>query len=504
MRELIIKAEKITKVYPDGTVALRDVDFEVKEREIHGLLGENGAGKTTLTKIIYGILQPTNGRLMVNGKEVSFRRPHDALKEGIGMVQQHFALVDSFTVLENILLGTGVNPRGKEAKKVVEKVLDICNRTGLSIPINEKVENLSVGERQRVEILKLLNRNVRLLILDEPTSSLTPGETDELFKVLLSLKEEGKSIVFITHKLREVMQICDRITVLRKGVVTGNLNKNDATPQLLARLMVGKEVELIVNKEPLQPGNEVLRVEDLTVLDSNGKEKVRNVFLTVREYEIYGIAGVEGNGQTELAEAISGMRHVFKGRIILSGKDITNLTPKKIRRAGAALIPEDRTKTGLILDMDLNENVLLGKQREPAFRTRFLTLSWKRISEFADKLVRAFEIVVPRGLSKVKSMSGGNQQKVVVSRELSTEPVFILASQPTRGLDVASTEYMRNLLLKMRSKGKAILLISADLDEVLQLSDRVAVMYEGRIIGEFDPKLTPREKVGMMMGGIRS
>ncbi len=494
----------MTKIYPDGTVALKNVDFELNHGEIHGLLGENGAGKTTLTKIIYGIIRPTRGEIFVEGKNVSFRRPKDALKSGIGMVQQHFALVGSFTAFENIVLGTGVNPRGKDARLTREEIMKICEKTGLKVPLDEKVENLSLGTRQRVEILKMLYRNVKVLILDEPTSSLTPNETDELFSTLISLKEQGRSVIFITHKLKEVMQVCDRITVLRKGAVSGKINAKDSTPNMLAKMMVGRDVELVLTRRESEPGEEILKVENLVVHDNMGREAVRGVSFSLRRGEILGIAGVEGNGQTELAEALSGIRKVSSGKILLNKIDISGLTPREIRKVGAALIPEDRTKTGLILDMNLEENILLGKHRDREFLAGSFTISWTKVRNFVRKLVERFSIVAPSTLTSVRSLSGGNQQKVVVSRELSSEPTFVLACQPTRGLDVSSTEYMRNLILEMRSKGKAILLISADLDEVLQLSDRVAVMFEGRIMDIIPSKNVTRERIGLLMGGVSS
>ena len=498
----ILQTKGITKVYPDGTVALRNVDFELGKGEIHGLLGENGAGKTTLTKVIYGILKPTRGEIFVDGRKVSFRRPHDALQNGIGMVQQHFALVESFTAFENIVLGTGINPKGREASRVKQEIRQISERTGLKIPLDERVENLSLGARQRVEILKMLHRNVKVLILDEPTSSLTPNETNELFKTLLSLKDESRSVIFITHKLNEVMQICDKITVLRKGFVSGKLSVKEATPNILARMMVGRDVELLLSRKSSQPGEEVLKVENLVVLDNLSREAVKGISFSVKRGEIFGIAGVEGNGQTELAEAISGMRKIKAGRIILDGRDISQLTPREIRKAGASLIPEDRVKTGLILEMNFEENVILGKHRDREFLSGQIAISWARVRRFAKKLIERFNILVHDTAASVKSLSGGNQQKVVVSRELSSEPVFVLACQPTRGLDVSSTEYMRNLILEMRSKGKGILLISADLDEVMQLSDRIAVMFEGRIMDIIPSEYVTKEKVGLLMGGV--
>ena len=477
--EALVRASQIAKTYPDGTVALKGVDFEIKRGEIHGLLGENGAGKTTLTKILSGILKPTTGRLYVRGNEVNLRRPQDALALGIGMVHQHLALVKRFTAFENILLGTKETPRGRGADRLHDEIVALCEKVGLKVPLDELVENLSLGVQQRVEIVKMLYRKVVVLILDEPTSSLTPTETDELFKTLRRIREEGKGIVFITHKLREVMEVCDKITVLRQGEVTGVTSSKESDRRALARMMVGRDVVLELRREPSTPGEPVLDVRSMTVLNNAHVPAVKAVTFEVRRGEIFSIAGVEGNGQTELSEALSGVRPVKSGTVKLSRKDISKASPRAIRRIGAALIPEDRGLTGLVTEMNLEENVILGKLREKQFSGGGISISWAKVTEFARSLIARFGIVAPGTKSAVKSLSGGNQQKVVVSRELSSEPDFILASQPTRGLDVASTEYMRKLLLNARNNRKGVLLVSSDLDEVLQLSDRIGVMYEG-------------------------
>jgi len=499
----LIKTVNLTKVYPDGTVALKGVDFDVQKGEIHGLLGENGAGKTTLTKILSGILKPTAGEIHVRNEKVTMKRPQDGLALGIGMVHQHFALVRRFTAFENIVLGTKVNPAGRKADTTKKQIEDLSSRLGLKVPLDELVENLSLGVQQRVEIIKMLYRNVDLLILDEPTSSLTPTESDELFKTLKKLKNEGRGIIFITHKLREVMENCDRITVLRQGQVSGRTDAGQVDPRTLARMMVGRDVVLELSRPPFSPGDVILAVRELTVLNNSGEEVVEQVSLSVRRGEIFGIAGVEGNGQTELAEAISGVKPLAKGQISLAGNDISHASPNLVRRSGAALIPEDRRFMGLVTEMTVAENTILGKQREKQFRSGYFTIAWKKVNNFTNSLIARFGIVTQGPKSVVKSMSGGNQQKLVVSRELSSEPDFILASQPTRGLDVASTEYMRKLLLQLRGANKGVLLISSDLDEIFQLADTIGVMYEGKLIDVVSSEGLTRDKIGLLMGGVK-
>lgn len=501
--EELVRTVALTKTYSDGTQALTGVDITIPKGEIHGLLGENGAGKTTLSKILSGILKKTSGEVYLKGQKVEFRRPRDALAMGVGMVHQHFSLVRPFTAFENIVLGTEVNPRGSHATQAREKISALSEDVGLGVSLDAPIEELALGAQQRVEILKMLYRQVDVLILDEPTSSLTLVETQELFKALRKLKSEGKCVIFITHKLREVMDICDTITVLRHGTVTGRVTKAEATPKGLARLMVGRDVEFELQRGPNQVGEPVLEVDNLQLKDKDGREVLKTLSFNVRRGEIVGIAGVEGNGQTELAEAISGVRRPTQGRILVRGLDLTGKSSSMVRKQGVGLIPEDRRQKGLILEMNVSENAILGKQREEQFRGPMVAIAWRKVREFTLGLMKRFDITAQGPEAPARSLSGGNQQKVVVSRELSSDPDFILAAQPTRGLDVAATEYIRELLLTARSGGKGVLLISADLDEILQLSDVIGVMYSGAIIEMGPSSQMGREKIGLLMGGIK-
>lgn len=500
MPETLVEVRDIVKVYPDGTVALRGVSMKINAGEVLGLLGENGAGKTTLMKIVSGLLRPTKGKIYVDGREVSFKMPAQALKKGIGMVHQHIPLVHNFTGLENIVLGLKDINIGATKKRLEE----LQKQTGLKVRLDAPVENLSLGERQRIEILKMLFRGVRLLILDEPTTNLTPVETKELFVLLRKLAEEGRAIVFISHKIKEVMAITDRVVVLRRGKVVGELWTKETTPQELANLMVGREVVFqYPPKKEMEKPPVLLRVEGLKVLDDLGREAVKGVSFTIKGGEILGIAGVEGNGQRELVEALTGLREVAEGKIYLRGEDVTNAPPDKLSFKGLVHIPEDRQSYGLVLTMTVLENVLLGLHRYREFLIGNTVISWARVAEHAKKLIKEFEIVVRSLKSPARSLSGGNQQKLIVARELSKKPSVIIAAHPTRGLDVASTQFVRNLLIKLRNQGIGILLVSSDLDEVLDLSDRVAVMYEGRFMA-----LKPRDQytlkeIGLLMGGIK-
>lgn len=502
----ILEMRDIVKVYPDGTKALHGVTVQVYEGEILGLLGENGAGKTTLMKILFGMLKPTDGKIFLRGKEVRFKSPADAIANGIGMVHQHFTLVDVFTALENIILGMeGHGLFSKiDLEKARGKIKALMDELNFQVPLDVPVENLPVGVQQRVEILKMLYRNVDILILDEPTAVLTPIEVRELFAVLRKLKAQGKTIIFISHKLNEVMEITDRVTVIRKGKVIGTVKTSEATPQLLARMMVGRDVVLRIQKPPKEPGNTVLKVENLWVKGDRGEEAVRGVSFEVRAGEIFGIAGVEGNGQSELIEAISGLRRVEKGRIYLNGVDITSKSPRDLYDMGFAHIPEDRTHMGLVIEMSVMENSILGMHWRKEFSRSFGLIDWGRVKKHASELIEEFEVSAPGVNAPAKSLSGGNQQKLIVAREVSKKPEFIIAAQPTRGVDVASTEYIRNYLVKLRNENKAILLVSADLDEVLQLSDRMAIMYEGQFMGVVKPEEVTEEQIGLMMGGVRT
>lgn len=497
----LIEGRGITKVYPDGTRALGGVDFGVGPGEIHGLLGENGAGKSTLTKILSGLLPATAGSVMWQNRPIRFSSPRGALRAGIGMVHQHFALVGPFTGLENIALGAeGSMILGPvRAATIRRKVEAISQRSGLAAPLDVPVEELPVGVQQRVEILKMLYRAVDLLILDEPTAVLTPQEADELFQVLRSLAGEGKSVIFITHKLREVMAVTDRVTVLRQGRVVAVRETRETTAEELAQLMVGRDVGALRKREARIPGTEVLHVEGLEVPGPGGSLAVKGLSFSVREGEILGVAGVQGNGQTELVEALVGLRS-WTGRVELAGKALAKMNPARIAGLGLAHIPEDRQGTGLILPMSVAENAILGGLR--SFRDRSGRLRWSRIVRFAKELVSRFAIQTRTVRVPVKSLSGGNQQRLVVGRELSKSPRVLVANQPTRGLDVAATHAIRGLLLRARDQGMAILLVSADLDEVFEVSDRVAVMYQGTFTGILPVAELNREKIGLLMGGL--
>ncbi len=500
MSELAVEMRNVWKVYPDGTIALRGVDFSVRKGEIHGLLGENGAGKTTLMRILYGEIRPSRGEIRVFGRKVSFRGPWDAVKNGIGMVYQHFSLIPSFTVLENLYLSLTSIKKGISIDYVRKLANEIMSKVGFEVPLDAKVEGLAIGVQQRVEILKTLMRNAKILILDEPTSVLTPIEVEELFKTLIRLKRLGITIIFISHKLKEVKRITDRVTVLRKGRVVGVVDTREVNEADLAKMMVGREVFLRLKKAPISPKEPILVVEDLWVKDDRGLDAVRGISLTLKKGEILGIAGIQGNGQRELAEAIAGLRPVIRGRILLENEDITNLPPYLRYRKGLSYIPDSRS-VGLILDLNVISNSILTKLRD--FVGKGTTILWSKAREFAGSLTRRFNVVVESLNTPVKYLSGGNQQKLMVGREVAVLPKVIVASEPTHGLDVSATEYIRSLLIKLREMGVAILLISSDLDEILQLSDRIAVIYEGKIMAIGKPQDFTLEKLGLLMGGVK-
>ena len=497
-RPVLVRMVNITKRFP-GVVANDRVCFELRAGEVHALLGENGAGKTTLMNILYGLYRPDEGRIFVEGREVRIRSPRDAMRLGIGMVHQHFRLVPTLTVAENIALSLREAGFLFPAKKVEPLIEEVANYYGLRVDPHARIWQLSVGERQRVEILKLLIRDARVLILDEPTTVLTPKERDELFKVMRKLAYEGRGIIFITHKLDEVFRVADRVTVLRKGrVVASGLPVRSVTPAQLARLMVGRELKPRPPRRARRPGNVVLEVRELAALNDRGFLAVRGVSFEVRRGEILGIAGVAGNGQKELVEAIVGLRKPARGRVLIDGVDVTGRSPAFLARLGVAFIPEDRARYGVVPDLSVAENLILRVYREQRFK-RGPLLDRQAIREWSEKLVAEFGIVTPSVEAPAGSLSGGNVQRLILARELSTSPKLVIASHPTHGLDVAATEYIRSLLLEQRDRGAGILLVSEDLDEILELSDRIAVMREGRIVGLLDASEADLETIGLLM-----
>ena len=498
----LLELKGITKRFP-GVIANDHVDFELVKGEVHALLGENGAGKSTLMNILYGLYHPDEGEVRLDGKHVRIESPRAAIDLGIGMVHQHFMLIPVMTVAENIVLG--VEPHSGpflDIDGAEKRVRDLSERFGLAVRPEARIESISVGMQQRVEILKALYRGAEILILDEPTAVLTPQEAEELFEIIRSLQAEGKSIVFITHKLGEVLAIADRVTVLRRGRTIETVPREDATEAGLARLMVGREVLLRVDKTPAQPGDPLLTVEDLRVLDERHLEAVRGVSLEVRAGEIVGIAGVDGNGQTELVEAITGLRRPESGRIVAVGEDITNEGARDSLEAGVGHIPEDRQRRGLVLDFTLAENIALKDYCEEP-DSKWGWLYPKRIVARAKRLLTEFDVRGGGPQTLASSLSGGNQQKVVVAREVSRDPRILVAAQPTRGLDVGAIEFVHRRLVAERDEGRAILLVSFELDEILSLSDRILVMYEGRVVGEYSPDVSEEELGIAMTGGRR-
>jgi len=499
--EVVVEMRGITKRFP-GVLANDHVDFEVRAGEVHALLGENGAGKTTLMNVLYGIYQPDEGEIYVRGRKVKIRSPRDAIKLGIGMVHQHFMLVSPHTVAENIALGLSTAKFFLPLREVERKISELSKKYGLRVDPKARIWQLSTGEQQRVEILKALYRGANILILDEPTSVLTPGEIKELFATLRRMAEEGRAIVFITHKLDEVMAVSDRVTVLRKGRVVATLETSKTNKRELARLMVGREVLFQLEKSPARIGGVVLEVRNLQALNDKGLLALKGVSFKVHEGEIFGIAGVAGNGQRELIEVITGLRRAVKGKVVLLGEDVTNRTPRELIDRGVCHIPEERIRTGLVPDMSVAENLILKSYRRPPF-SRGPLLNYSEIRRYAEKLVSEYDVMTPSVDTPAKLLSGGNIQRLILARETSGKPRLIVAAHPTYGLDVGATEYIRRLLLKFRDGGAAILLVSEDLEEVLSLSDRIAVMFEGEFMGVVDADDVDVEEIGLMMAGVR-
>ena len=499
-----IEMLNITKKFP-GIIANDNITLQLKKGEIHALLGENGAGKSTLMSVLFGLYQPEEGIIKKDGKVVSIKDPNDATALGIGMVHQHFKLVDVFTVLDNIILGAETTKCGflqkQEARKKVE---EISKRYGLNVDLDAKVEDITVGMQQRVEILKMLYRDNEILIFDEPTAVLTPQEIEELMATMKEFAREGKSILFISHKLNEIMEVSDRVSVLRKGKYIGTVNTSETTKQELSNMMVGRPVQLEVTKDEAKPAGEVLKVDHLCVHSHVQKRNaVNDVSFTVRAGEIVCIAGIDGNGQSELIYGITGLEKPTGGTIRLEGRDITNAPIRERSKAGMSHIPEDRHKHGLVLDYTLADNMVLQRYWQPEFQNHGF-IKKGAVLDYAERLIKQYDVRSGQGPATIaRSMSGGNQQKAIIAREVDKDPQLLVAVQPTRGLDVGAIEYIHRQIVAERDKGRAVLLVSLELDEVMNLSDRILVMYEGEIVGEFDPKTTTVQELGLYMAGAK-
>jgi simple sugar transport system ATP-binding protein len=499
----LLELRAITKRFP-GVLANDDVNFDLRRGEVHALLGENGAGKSTLMNILYGLYTPDGGEILLGGQHIDLGSTKAAIEHGIGMVHQHFMLIPVMTVAENIVLATEPRYMGVllDYDAARKRVRELSERYGLAVDPDARIDRITVGQQQRVEILKALYRGAEILILDEPTAVLTPQEAQELFEIIRSLKSQGKSIIFISHKLNEVLDIADRITTLRRGVVVDTVPAAGATEEGLARMMVGREVLLRVDKHAGNPGEPLLQVENLSVIDDRGLEAVRDVSFQVRGGEIVGLAGVDANGQSELIDAIAGLRNVASGRILVEGHDLTNASAKQAIDAGVGHIPEDRHRRGLVLPFSLTENIALHGYREPP-NSRHGILNLGAMAERARRLLKEFDVRGGQPSTPAGALSGGNQQKVVLAREIDGDPKVLIAAQPTRGLDVGAIEFVHRRLVEQRDAGRAVLLVSLELEEILSLSDRILVIYEGRIVGEFPPTATEEELGFAMTGGTR-
>ena len=502
-----IEMLNITKVFP-GIIANDNITLQLKKGEIHALLGENGAGKSTLMSVLFGMYQPEEGIIKKDGKEVKINDPNDANDLGIGMVHQHFKLVECFSVLDNIILGVEPTSKGGFLRKdeARKKVMELSEKYGLQVDPDAIIEDITVGMQQRTEILKMLYRDNEILIFDEPTAVLTPQEIEELMQIMKNLAAEGKSILFISHKLNEIMAVADRCTVLRKGKYIGTVETKDTTPEALSAMMVGRNVNFHVEKKPATPGEVVLEVENLTVVSrgAHKKDAVKNVSFNVRAGEIVCIAGIDGNGQTELVYGITGLEPVKSGTVKLQGRDITKASIRERSTSGMSHIPEDRHKHGLVLDYSLEYNLILQTYFGDEFTTKAGFLKRGPIREYAERLIEEYDIRSGQGpVTAARSMSGGNQQKAIIAREVDKKPELLVAVQPTRGLDVGAIESVHKQLIAQRDAGKACLLVSLELDEVMDVPDRILVMYEGEIVGELDPKKTTQEELGLYMAGAK-
>ncbi|MDU2829742.1 MAG: ABC transporter ATP-binding protein [Anaerococcus sp.] len=495
----IVSLKNIHKSFGDKKV-LKGVDFDLHKCEVHALLGENGAGKTTLMNILYGMFPQNEGEIYIKGEEIVNNSPKKAIKMGIGMVHQHFMLIEPFTVTENIILGyEGKNNLIIDRNKAKEEVLNLSKEYGLLIDPDSKVSDISVGQQQRIEILKALYHGADILIFDEPTAVLTPQEINEFIEIVEKLTELGKSVIIITHKLKEIKAMADTCTIIRRGEFIDKVKVKDVSEEELAEKMVGRDVSFNVKKEKIDLGDEIFKIEDLWVKDNRKVDKVKGLNLSIRKGEILGIAGVDGNGQTELIDAISGMRKAEKGKVTLKGEDITNKNPRNIIDLGMNQIPEDRQKRGLVLEYSIKDNLILENLDRDFSKNGIL--DFKKIEENANDLIEKFDIRPNDMNEKAGSLSGGNQQKVIIAREITNDPDLLIAAQPTRGLDVGAIEFIHQYLVELRNQGKAVLLISFQLDEVMDLSDRICVIYDGKIVGELDPKETDEYEVGRLMAG---
>lgn len=503
--EYVIEMLGIRKEFP-GIVANDNITLQLKQGEIHALLGENGAGKSTLMSMLFGMYQPDKGEIKLGGKEVKITNPNIATALGIGMVHQHFKLVHNFTTTENIILGIEPKRYGgltMNIESAAKRVSELSAKYGLNIDPYAKIEDISVGMQQRVEIMKMLYRNANILIFDEPTAVLTPQEIDDLMDIMRGLIKEGKSIIIITHKLKEIKAVADRCTVIRRGKYIGTVDVKTTSESDMAKMMVGRNVSFKVDKEPASPKEIILRVENLSVLNNKKVLGLKNFNIDIRAGEILGIAGVEGNGQTELVEAITGLRKIESGQIFLKDKNITHFSIGERIENGIAHIPEDRQKRGLVLDYTVEENMILERYNKPPFAKGGI-LNFPAISEYAKKIVDAFDVRAGQGASTpARSLSGGNQQKAIIGREIELNPDLLIAVQPTRGLDVGSIEYIHKRLIEQRDKGKAVLLVSLELDEILNVSDRIAVVNNGELIGVVDASNTNENEIGLMMAGVK-
>mgnify|MGYP000073381954 FL=1 len=500
---VLLQMQDITKQFP-GVLANDKVNFEVEKGEVHTLLGENGAGKSTLMNILYGLYQPTSGTIKLRGQKVEITSPKVAIDLGIGMVHQHFMLIPALTVVENVILG--IKPeRGSvlDLEGAAEKIVALGKKYNMNIDPWAKVWQLSVGQQQRLEIIKALYRGADLLILDEPTAVLTPQEVEELFVIMRQLTSEGHTVIFISHKLNEVMTISNRVTVLRAGRSVATVNTKDTNKEELARLMVGRDVFLRMDKKPCIPKEPVLQMEEVECLNNKGLKALKKLSLEVRAGEVLAIAGVDGNGQSELVDTITGLRKVTGGRILLNGKDVTNKAPREILEEKVAHIPEDRHKRGLVMNFSIKENIMLMNYYKEPY-SKGIILDWNYIEDHSEELVQQFNVKCPNIEVKVKNLSGGNQQKVILGREIDREPRLLIAMHPTRGLDIGAMEYVHKRIIEERDRGAAVLLVSTELEEVLSLSDRIAVLYEGEIMGIVENNENVNiEELGLMMAGSK-